>query len=228
MGSLESMTLWLPAYESDGQITGEAVAYVLAAAEGKAVLGLGPGMGQGTGTAEAIRRIVLEAKLPLVIDADGVNAFAGRTSDLKGRPDETVLTPHPGELGRLLGIPTREVQADRVAAARRAAQETGAIVVLKGSQTLISTPDRDVWINPTGNPGMATGGSGDVLTGLLTGLAAQRHAHGLELLDAALLAVYLHGLAGDLAVEEKGEQGLVAGDLVDFLPAAFDALGRGR
>ena len=221
LGSIESMTLGLPA-ASNGQITGEAVEKVLAAAEGKEVLGLGPGLGQEPETAEAIRRIVLEAKLSLVIDADGVNAFAGRAGDLKGRRDETVLTPHPGELGRLLGIPTKEVQADRVAAARRAAQETGAIVVLKGSQTLIATPDRDVWINSTGNPGMATGGSGDVLTGLLTGLAAQRRAHGLEMLDATLLAVYLHGLAGDLAAKELGgERGLAAGDLVGFLPAAF-------
>lgn len=223
LGSLESMTLGLPA-GAGGQIAPDAVERVLEAAQGKAVLGLGPGLGQEPETAEAIRRIVREAKLPLVIDADGLNAFAGRAPELSGRPAGTVLTPHPGELGRLLGISAAEVQADRVAAARRAAEETGAVVVLKGSRTLVATPDRAVWINPTGNPGMATGGSGDVLTGLLTGLAAQERAHGLELLEVTLLAVYLHGLAGDLAAEELGETALAAGDLLSFLPAAFEAL----
>jgi NAD(P)H-hydrate epimerase len=220
LGSIESMTLPLPASGISGQLTAAAADRVLAAAEGKTVLALGPGLGQEEETAEAIRRIVLETSLPLVLDADGVNAFAGRAAELAGRDAETVLTPHPGELGRLLGIPTAEVQADRIGSARRAAAETGAVVVLKGYRTLVATPEGEVNVNPTGNPGMASGGTGDVLTGLIAGLIAQ----GLEVLDAALLGVYLHGLAGDLAAEEAGEAGMTAGDLIGFLPAAFREL----
>jgi NAD(P)H-hydrate epimerase len=223
LGSLESMTLGLPA-SVFGSIAGEAVQRVLEAAEGKAVLALGPGLGQDADAAAAIRRMVLEAPLPVVADADALNAFAGRAGELKGRREATVLTPHPGELSRLLGTPTAELLDDRLAAARGAAEETGAIVVLKGSLTLIATPAREVWINPTGNPGMGTGGSGDVLTGILAGLIAQREAFSLEVLDAVLLAVYLHGLAGDLAAGRQGEQALAAADLLDFLPAAFAAL----
>ncbi|HEX3126103.1 MAG TPA: NAD(P)H-hydrate dehydratase [Thermoanaerobaculia bacterium] len=219
LGSIESMTLGLPSRDS-GQLSARAADRVLAAAEGKSVLALGPGLGQEEETAETIRRIVLETTLPLVLDADGVNAFAGRAGDLRERASETVLTPHPGELGRLLGISTAEVQADRLGAVRRAAAETGAVVVLKGYRTLVATPEGEINVNPTGNPGMASGGTGDVLTGLIAGLIAQ----GLEVLDAALLGVYLHGLAGDLAAVEAGEVGMNAGDLIGFLPAAFQEL----
>ena len=218
LGSIESMTLELPSSPA-GQITEAAVDAVLDAAEGKAVLALGPGLGQEPATAEAIRRIALDCPLPLVLDADGLNAFAGRAGELAERRSETVLTPHPGELGRLLGIPTAEVQADRIAAARRAAEETEAIVVLKGSLTLVAS-GRAVFVNPTGNPGMATGGSGDVLTGLIAGLLAQ----GLDALDATLLGVYLHGLAGDIAASFQGEVALAAGDLIDALPEALSQL----
>jgi hydroxyethylthiazole kinase-like uncharacterized protein yjeF len=222
LGSVESMTLGLPCRGS-GQLAAAAADRVLAGSAGKSVLALGPGLGQEDETAEAIRRIALETALPLVLDADGLNAFAGRAGDLRDRADhgaETVLTPHPGELGRLLGIPTADVQADRIGSVRRAAAETGAVVVLKGYRTLVATPEGEINVNPTGNPGMASGGTGDVLTGLIAGLIAQ----GLEVLDAALLGVYLHGLAGDLAVVEAGEVGLTAGDLVTFLPAAFQEL----
>jgi hydroxyethylthiazole kinase-like uncharacterized protein yjeF len=222
LGSVESMTLGLPCRGS-GQLAAAAADRVLAAAAGKSVLALGPGLGQEQETVEVIRRIALETPLPLVLDADGVNAFAGRAGDLMDRAHhgaETVLTPHPGELGRLLGIPTADVQADRIGSVRRAAAETGAVVVLKGYRTLVATPEGEINVNPTGNPGMASGGTGDVLTGLIAGLVAQ----GLEVLDAALLGVYLHGLAGDLAVVEAGEVGLTAGDLITFLPAAFQEL----
>jgi NAD(P)H-hydrate epimerase len=222
LGSVESMTLPLPAGPS-GQLAAAAVERVLAAAAGKSALALGPGLGQEEETAEAIRRIAREADLPLVLDADGVNAFAGRAGDLRvrsGREAATVLTPHPGELGRLLGMPSSEVQDDRLAAVRRAAAETGAVVVLKGSRTLVAAPSGEVHVNPTGNPGMATGGTGDVLTGLIAALLAQ----GLEGLDAARLGVYLHGLAGDLVAESQGGVGLAAGDLIDALPAALAAL----
>ncbi len=218
LGSIESMTLGLPAGAS-GQIAERAAEIVLDAAEGKAVLALGPGLGQDPATVAAIRRIVLECPLPLVLDADGLNAFAGKAGDLNGRRAETILTPHPGELGRLLGISTAQIQEDRVAAARGAAEETGAIVVLKGHLTLVASGTA-VFVNPTGNPGMATGGAGDVLTGLLAGLVAQ----GLDALDATLLAVYLHGLAGDLAAGRLREGNLAADDLVRILPGAFRVL----
>jgi NAD(P)H-hydrate epimerase len=218
LGSIESMTLGLPAGAS-GQIADEAVGTVLDAAEGMSVLALGPGLGQEAETQAAIRRLVLDCPLPVVIDADGLNAFAGHAGDLTSRRAETVLTPHPGELGRLLGVSTAQIQEDRVAAARGAAEETGAIVVLKGHLSLIASGTA-VFVNPTGNPGMATGGSGDVLTGLIAGLIAQ----GLDALDATMLAVYVHGLAGDLAAGRLGEIALAAGDLIELLPAAFAAL----
>ena len=208
----------LPAGAS-GHLGERAADVVLEAAEGKAVLALGPGLGTEPFTVAAIRRIALECPLPLVLDADGLNAFEGKAGDLAARRAETILTPHPGELGRLLGISTAQIQEDRIAAARGAAEETGAIVVLKGHMTLIASGTA-VFVNPTGNPGMATGGTGDVLTGLIAGFLAQ----GLDALDAAVLAVYLHGLAGDLAAARLGEISLAAGDLIEILPAAFAAL----
>jgi ADP-dependent NAD(P)H-hydrate dehydratase / NAD(P)H-hydrate epimerase len=213
LGSIESMTLPLRSLDR-----------VLEAVEGKSVLAMGPGLGQEDETVAAIRRIALEVSLPLVLDADGINAFAGRAAELAGRGAETVLTPHPGELGRLLGISTAEVQGDRIAAARRAAVEAEAVVVLKGHRTLVATPGGEVHVNATGNPGMATGGTGDVLTGLIAGLLAQ----GLGALDAARLGVYLHGLAGDLAAARTGEAALAAGDLLTYLPAAFLELEEGE
>jgi ADP-dependent NAD(P)H-hydrate dehydratase / NAD(P)H-hydrate epimerase len=219
LGSIESMGVPLPAGPA-GALAAVAAERVLAAAAGKTALAVGPGLGQEEETVAAIRRVVAEARLPLVLDADGLNAFAGRPAELAARPAATVLTPHPGELGRLLGIATAEVQADRPAAARRAAAATGAIVVLKGSLTLIAAPGGGLYVNPTGNPGMASGGTGDVLTGTLGGLLAQR----LDPLDATLLAVYLHGLAGDLVLARLGGPSLAAEDLIAALPAAFAAL----
>jgi NAD(P)H-hydrate epimerase len=222
LGSIESMTLALPVGAS-GHLAERAAEAVLEAAEGKAALALGPGLGQEISTVAAIRRIALECPLPLVLDADGINAFAGKAADLAGRRAETILTPHPGELGRLLGISTAQIQEDRIAAARGAAEETGAIVILKGHMTLVASGTA-VFVNPTGNPGMATGGTGDVLTGLIAGLLAQ----GLDALDEAVLGVYLHGLAGDLAASRLGEMALAANDLIEILPAALAALKGGE
>jgi len=222
LGSIESMTLALPADEQ-GRLAAGAADAALAAAEGKTVLALGPGLGAEPATVAEIRRIVLESSLPLVLDADGINAFAGKAVDLAGRRAETILTPHPGELGRLLGISTAQIQEDRIAAARGAAEETGAIVILKGHMTLVASGTA-VFVNPTGNPGMATGGTGDVLTGLIAGLLAQ----GIDALDAAVLGVYLHGLAGDLAASRLGEMTLAANDLIEILPAALAELKGGE
>jgi NAD(P)H-hydrate epimerase len=165
---------------------------------------------------------VLALDLPLVLDADGLNAFAGRAEELAGRRAFTVLTPHPGELGRLLGTSAAAVQEDRLAAARRAAAATGAVVVLKGHQTLVAEPPGGdggpgaLWIAPTGNPGMASGGTGDVLTGVLGALVGW-----IGGVEAVGLGVFVHGLAGDLAAATVGETGLAASDLIAALPAAF-------
>jgi len=212
-GSLESMTLGLPA-DRDGELAATAAEPLLAALAGKSALGLGPGLGTREGAVAVIRRLARQCPLPLVLDADGLNAFAGRLGELAERTAPTVLTPHPGEMGRLLGIPTAEVQADRPEAARRAARQAGATVVLKGHLSLIAVPDGPVWINPTGNPGMATGGSGDVLTGMIAALAAR----GLGAEVAATVGVYLHGLAGDRAARRRGETALAATDLLEALP----------
>jgi len=218
-GSIESMTLPLPA-GPDGRIGEQAAVAVLEAASERDALALGPGMGQTDLVAGTLRRIALTAEVPLVLDADGINAFAGRGEELRDRRAPTVLTPHPGEAGRLLGAATSDVVADRRAAARRAAAATGAVVVLKGHQSLVATPDGAIWVNRTGNAGMATGGTGDVLTGVVGSLLAQGH----EPLAAALLGVYLHGWAGDRVAAERGMAGLAAGDLVEALPGAFDEL----
>jgi len=219
VGSLESMTLALPA-DGSGALALEAADAALAAAAGKDAVAVGPGLGQEPGAREAIHLLALRCPLPLVLDADGLNAFAGRARDLAARAAPTVLTPHPGELGRLLGIGTAAVQHDRVAAARRAARETGAFVVLKGHLSLVAAPDGETHVNTTGNPGMASGGSGDVLTGAVVGLLVQ----GYEPFLAAQLAVHLHGLAGDRVAGRRGEVGLCAADIADALPEARERL----
>ena len=233
--SLESMTLPLAAGPRD-RITADAVEPILAAAEGKDAAALGSGLGDDDDTAEAIRDAVLRLPVPLVLDADGLNAFAGRLEELADRPAATILTPHPGELGRLLGSSAGEVQEDRLAAARRAARESGAVVVLKGHRTLVAVPaekeggDPAVWVNLSGNPGMATGGTGDVLTGVTAAVLAQLVAasgsggEGRAAAAAARLAVWLHGRAGDLVAAEGSEPTLAAGDLERGLAGAFREL----
>jgi NAD(P)H-hydrate epimerase len=179
------------------------------------VLACGPGLGQAPGVARALAPLLSRTDKPCVLDADGLNAFAGRTEVFRRR-GPLVITPHPGEFARLLGTTAAAVQADREALAARFAASFGVVVVLKGHDTVV-TDGRRVSRNPTGNPGMATGGTGDVLTGLLAALLGQ----GVEPFAAAQLAVYLHGLAGDLARDQLGEPSLVATDLLDYLPRAF-------
>ncbi len=220
--ALESMTVALAA-GPDG-LDPACVAALTQAAIGKRALGIGPGLGTAEGTVSAVRAFVLASELPLVLDADGLNAFAGDAAALASRRGPTLLTPHPGELARLLGVTAAEIQDDRLGWARRAAVLTGAIVVLKGHLTLIADPAGDTFVNPTGNPGMASGGSGDVLTGVLAALLAQ----GYEPLAAAELGVYLHGLAGDLAAADIGAVGLRASDLVERLPRALAQVAAGE
>jgi hydroxyethylthiazole kinase-like uncharacterized protein yjeF len=190
--------------------------------ERKTVIAVGPGISRNRETAEFVRALlkpgVVDEKVAFVIDADGLNAFDGKAKELGGQDRTLVITPHPGEMSRLTGLTIAEIQAKRLEVARQFAREHHVIVVLKGHRTLIAAPDGTVWVNPAGNPGMATGGTGDVLTGMVAGLIAQHPGRALE---ATALAVYLHGLAGDLARDSVGEISLVATDLVRFLPAAY-------
>jgi hydroxyethylthiazole kinase-like uncharacterized protein yjeF len=185
-------------------------------------LAIGPGISRNSETSEFVREVVkrgeASAGVNMVIDADGLNAFDKFGSELKGSGRTLVITPHPGEMSRLTGRSIAEIQANRLEVARNFAREHALIVVLKGHRTLIASPDGTVWVNSTGNPGMATGGTGDILTGMVAGLIAQ---HPKEALAATALAVYLHGLAGDLACASVGENSLVATDLLRFLPEAF-------
>jgi NAD(P)H-hydrate epimerase len=153
----------------------------------------------------------------MVVDADGLNAFAGRVGDLLDRSGDAVLTPHAGEFGRLSGVATRDVESDRLTHVRRLAADTGAVTLLKGSRTVIAEPGGRVRVNATGSPVLATAGSGDVLSGMIGGLLAR----GLDPADAAAAGAYLHGLAGLLAGARGGE-GTLAGDLVEHIPEAVD------
>ena len=161
-------------------------------------------------------QLLASASAPLVIDADGLNLLADMS--WKASKTQTVLTPHPGEMARLLEIPVSEVEADRLGAVEKLARKRNAIVVLKGQRSLIATPTGRVWINPTGSPALAKGGSGDVLTGLLAGLIAQ-HQNSVEL--AVRAAVYLHGLCGELGAKDRTEQSLLASELIEYLPGAI-------
>lgn len=179
------------------------------------VLAMGPGMGRSKETGELITKLA-SLELPLVLDADGLVAFEGKTEGLSKRLAPTVLTPHPGEAARLIGgFDGRDDDARRRAAIELS-EKTRAIVVLKGHRTVI-TDGKQVEVNTTGNPGMATGGAGDVLTGIIAGLIAV----GLQPFDAARLGAYVHGLAGDLGAADLGQVSLVAGDILRYLPRAF-------
>lgn len=191
--------------------------------EGKTVLALGPGLTTHPETVTFVRQVMENVDRPLVLDADALNALAGGLEvlrRLKARP--VVLTPHPGEMARLLGSTSADVQRNRVETARNFAREYGVFVILKGYRTLVAPPEGNVYVNPTGNPGMATGGVGDVLTGMVAGAMAQWPQAPLG--DVLCLAVYLHGLAGDLAAERQSEQGLIASDITEALPQAWKAL----
>ncbi len=183
--------------------------------EKKTVIAIGPGMGQHPETVQFIRRFVQESKTRMVVDADALNALAGQRSRFEG---PRIFTPHPGEMSRLTGKTIAEIQADRIGHARAYATERGVYLVLKGNRSVIAFPDGPVWINPTGSPSMATGGTGDVLTGMIAGLVAQFPD---QLENALLAAVYLHGRAGELGAESIGEKSFMATDLFEFLPEAM-------
>ena len=194
-----------------------------AIAHGKSVLAIGPGLSTDVQTQQFIRSAVIETDLPIILDADGLNAFVGQTELLNTRKTALLaITPHPGEMARFLGTTAANVQTRRLDVALETAARWNAHVVLKGYHTILALPDGRAFVNTTGNPGMATGGTGDVLTGMLAGLTAE---FGAERWERVLgLGIYLHGLAGDLAAARVGEISLVASDLIESLPAAFAQL----
>lgn len=187
---------------------------------GMTVLALGPGIGRSEDAAEAARRIVAQTMLPLVLDADGLNAFDQQPELLNGAGRTLVITPHPGEMARLVGASIPEVQCDRVATARDFAQTHQCITVLKGWRTVIAHPDGQVTINTSGNPALAKGGSGDVLTGIIAGLLAQFPEQAAEAVETA---VWLHGAAADLFVRQRDERTMLATELLDHLSDAMRA-----
>jgi hydroxyethylthiazole kinase-like uncharacterized protein yjeF len=213
----ELMTEPLPETDA-GTISSSGLNRIDALGKGKTVLAIGPGISRDPQTAELVRALVAKLELPMIIDADGLNAFEGHTNELKGKGRTLVITPHPGEMARLAGCTIADVQKDRLGTARKFAREHEAIVVLKGHRTLVVQPGGEAWVNTTGNPGMATGGTGDILTGMVAGMIAQ---HPKDALGAVLAAVHLHGLAGDVMREAVGEHSLVATDLLKGIPEAF-------
>ena len=206
-----------------GQLDAAALPELLELMRGNSVAELGPGLGQSQAIGDMIVAVLEQTDMPLVLDADALNVLAGRLDALRRHAGPIVVTPHPGEFARLLGCDIPTVQARRQELAADFAVAQGVIVVLKGHGTVV-TDGRRVFVNPTGNPGMATGGSGDVLGGLLAALIGQK----METFAAAQLGVYLHGLSGDLARGERGEVSLIATDLLHFLPQAFLAHDRNR
>ena len=181
------------------------------------VLAVGPGLGQSKGVSDLILWVLANVKIPVVLDADGLNALAGFPDAVRTRSAPLIITPHPGEFGRLTGKDTASVESDReTLAVEFAGRSDHLTVVLKGSGTIVTDGSR-VYINNTGNPGMATGGTGDVLTGVIAALIGQK----LPPFEAAQLGTYVHGLAGDIARDQNGEVGMIAGDLIDSLPDAF-------
>jgi ADP-dependent NAD(P)H-hydrate dehydratase / NAD(P)H-hydrate epimerase len=191
--------------------------------ERRTVLGLGPGLGTEAETQEFIRIVVKNAEVPVILDADGLNAFAGRAHELQDRKSKYLaITPHPGEMGRVCGRSTKEVQVDRLKIAREAARDWNAHVVLKGFHTIIAAPDGQIFVNTSGNPGLSKGGSGDVLTGFLAALTAQFGTN--DWLRILSMGVYLHGKAAEIATSHSDVSGLLSSELVDALPHARRAL----
>jgi NAD(P)H-hydrate epimerase len=218
----EVMTEPLPD-EPGGALAAAAAVPALALARLRDALAIGPGLGTGPSTGSAVRALLSRRDCPAVLDADGLNVCAGQdgpAAEMRS-PLPLVLTPHPGEAARLRGTTAAKIQADRLGHARGLAEATGAVVLLKGWRTVVAAPDGRAAFNASGNPGMATAGTGDVLTGVIGALLAR----GLPAFDAARLGAFVHGDAGDRAAAEMGEEGLIASDLLARLPAAFRSLG---
>ena len=211
----EAMTLPLP--EKDGVLSGEAAEMILGAAAKSDVCVFGCGLGQSPGILKILRALLCEPGAPVLVDADGINALAKNINVLRDRKCEAVLTPHPGEMARLTGRSIEEIQKKRRAVAAEFAKKYGVTLLLKGHGTVVAGAGGEIYVNQTGNPGMATGGMGDVLSGILGALMGQ----GLTPYDAAALGAFLHGLAADIAARDVGELSLIAGDVAEYLPRAI-------
>jgi len=218
-GLPEAMSAPLPE-TAGGGLAAEAVREALALASARDVLAVGPGLGTESSTQKAIAELVARADRPLVLDADGLNAVAAQPDVLKARRAASILTPHPGEAARFLGLTAADVNRDRVGVARSLAARTGAVIVLKGAATVVAAPGGRVAVNPTGGAALGTGGTGDVLCGVVAGLLAQ----GMGAFEAAATAVYVHGLAGDRWQVRHGAAGLRASELADAIPDALRVL----
>jgi NAD(P)H-hydrate epimerase len=222
----EAMTLPLPeaaAARALGKAAWAPIREFLNGKNGKFIVALGPGIGTHPETRELVGRLVRDLAGPMVIDADGINNLAGDIAALEDAAGPRILTPHPGEMARLVGASIQAVQARRLDLARETAVRLGVTLVLKGAQTVVAAPDGRACLNSTGNPALASGGAGDVLTGFIGGFLAQ----GLAPWDAARLGVYLHGLAADFFVSRHGQRGMIAGDLLAVWPQMLTEFSQG-
>jgi ADP-dependent NAD(P)H-hydrate dehydratase / NAD(P)H-hydrate epimerase len=218
----EAMTAPLPE-TTDGTLSIRAKDRILRLAEGKSAIAIGPGLSTNPETTRLVREIATECDLPMVIDADGLNALAEAPEVFNKLNGKKILTPHPGEMGRLTGIKGKDIQLDRIGTAVRFIEQYKCCLVLKGARTVISAPGEKVYLNPTGNPALSSGGSGDVLTGIISGLLTR----GTPAIKAAVAGAYLHGLAADLLAEKMGEEGILASELLDVIPGIMETLRKG-
>jgi NAD(P)H-hydrate epimerase len=215
----EVMTL--PVDETpEGAFSYRARGKILESIEKADAVALGPGISTNPDTVKLVRYLLPRLGRPCVLDADGINAFAGKAAKLKGMDFPLVITPHAGEASRLFGVDKRKIMERPVDFARKAAGDLGLIMVLKGAPTVTAGPDGYAFINPTGNQGLATAGSGDVLTGIIVGLLAQ----GVDPMEAAASGVYIHGYLGDILFQEYGYFGFLAGELADAIPGAMASM----
>ena len=214
---MEAMTLPFTE-EMPGVLGPKAFDEIINASKGKKCIAIGPGMGTSLKTEELVHKLIQELSIPMVIDADALNVLAGSTECLHKAKTRHILTPHPGEMARLTGLSTQEIQSGRVTFSRHFAQSHNVILVLKGEKTIIAHPDGRVAINPTGNPGMASGGMGDVLTGIIAGIIAQ------DIIpeNAVETAVYIHGMASDILQRKMGKIGFLASDVIETLPLTLE------
>ncbi len=212
----EMMTEPLPETK-EGSISEKALPVLIELAKDKDLLAVGPGITRNKETASVIRNLIKKTKMNVLIDADGLNAFEGFSKDLYGKNRNLIITPHPGEMSRIIGQPVKFIQDNRIEVCRNFAVTHHCYVVLKGYKTLISDPSGQIFVNTTGNPGLGTAGAGDVLTGIMVGFLMQ----GIDILHALILSVFLHGYAADMAAVDLGEIPLMAGDVIDYLPDAI-------
>ncbi|MFA5165110.1 MAG: NAD(P)H-hydrate dehydratase [Candidatus Omnitrophota bacterium] len=219
----EVMTKPLPETKA-GTLSEKAFPQIMEFSKKADCVAIGPGLSQEPGTQKLVRKLIVSLKKSIVLDADGLNAIKGYTLLLKRAHAPVVVTPHPGEMARLTGLPVNAISGDKERVAKTFANKYNVVCVLKGNRTVVARPGGKSYVNKTGNPGMAKGGTGDVLTGMIASFIGQ----GIGPFEAASLGVYLHGKAGDLAAKEKGQASMLASDLLDKIPEAIKSLSKNR